>query len=96
MRLAPGPDGAGSVVDPLVCLVAVDAFPPVTFTLGRYGWAPTVQLSTYLRALPGPGWLRAELRGSLLADGWFDEECLLWDSAGRLVAQSRQLARAPR
>jgi len=89
---------AGTPVDPdpLVCLLGVDAFPPVTFTLGRYGWAPTVQLSTYLRALPEPGWLRAELRGTLLADGWFDEECTLWDSAGRLVAQSRQLARSPR
>ena len=29
-------------------------------------------------------------------DGWFDEEVEVWDSAGRLVAQSRQLARAGR
>ena len=27
-----------------------------------------------------------------LADGWLDEECELWDSNGRLVAQARQLA----
>lgn len=91
-----GSAGTSVDPDPLVCLLGVDAFPPVTFTLGRYGWAPTVQLSTYLRALPEPGWLQAELRGGLLADGWFDEGCTLWDSAGRLVAQSRQLARAPR
>lgn len=82
--------------DPLVCLLAVDAFPPVTFTLGRYGWAPTVQLTTYLRTLPAPGWLKAELRGRVLAGGWFDEDCTLRDAKGRLVAQSRQLARVPR
>ncbi len=82
--------------DPLVCLLAVDAFPPVTFTIGRYGWAPTVQLTTYLRMLPAPGWLRAELRGQVLAGGWFDEGCTLRDSAGTLVAQARQMARVPR
>jgi hypothetical protein len=82
--------------DPLVCLLAVDAFPPVTYTIGRYGWAPTVQLTTYLRTLPAPGWLRAELRGRVLSGGWFDEDCILRDSTGRLVAQSRQLARLPR
>ncbi|NED57178.1 thioesterase family protein, partial [Micromonospora aurantiaca] len=34
--------------------------------------------------------------GRLLADGWFDEEVEVWDTAGRLVAQSRQIARVPR
>ena len=88
--------GEGVEPDPLLCVLGCDAFAPVTFTLGRYGWAPTVQLSTYLRALPAPGWLRVEVKGTLVADGWFDEECALYDSAGRLVAQSRQLARTPR
>lgn len=90
-RMADGRDP-----DPLVCLLVVDAFPPVTFTIGRYGWAPTVQLTTYLRGLPAPGWLRAELRGRVLAGGWFDEECIVRDSANKLVVQARQIARVPR
>jgi hypothetical protein len=27
-----------------------------------------------------------------LRGGWFDDEAEVWDSAGRLVAQSRQIA----
>ena len=34
------------------------------------------------------------VRGQLWQGGWFDEEAEVWDSAGRLVAQSRQLAGA--
>jgi hypothetical protein len=31
-----------------------------------------------------------------VSGGWFDEEAEVWDSTGRLVAQSRQLARVGR
>ena len=73
-------------------LVFADALPPVTFDLGLMGWVPTVELTVLLRALPAPGWVRAVQRARLLQDGWLDEECELWDSEGRLVAQARQLA----
>ena len=78
-------------------LVFADALPPVTFDLGLMGWVPTVELTVLVRGLPAPGWIRAVQRARLLQDGWLDEECELWDSAGRLVAQARQLAgyRAP-
>ncbi|MEV4833654.1 thioesterase family protein [Nonomuraea sp. NPDC049486] len=82
--------------DPFVLAVAVDALPPVVFSAGLRGWAPTVELTWHLRALPAPGWLTVLAGGRLVADGWFDEDAEVWDSTGRLVAQSRQLARVGR
>ena len=82
--------------DPLQLLLAVDALPPVTFDLGMPGWAPTVELTAHLRALPTPGWLRLVQRSRNVGGGMFDEDCEVWDEAGRLVAQGRQLARLPR
>ena len=69
-----------------------DVLPPVTFDLGLAGWVPTVELTVHLRGLPAPGWLRAVQSRPLLQDGWLDEDCLIWDSQDRLVAQARQLA----
>ncbi|MEU8247586.1 thioesterase family protein [Nonomuraea sp. NPDC048916] len=82
--------------DPYVLALAVDALPPVVFSAGARGWAPTVDLTWHLRALPAPGWLTLIGSGRLISDGWFDEDVEVWDSAGRLVAQSRQLARVGR
>ncbi|TDD43869.1 thioesterase family protein [Nonomuraea terrae] len=82
--------------DPYVLALAVDALPPVVFSAGGRGWAPTVDLTWHLRALPAPGWLTVLGGGRLVADGWFDEEVEVRDSTGRLVAQSRQLARVGR
>ncbi|GAA2885757.1 thioesterase family protein [Streptosporangium fragile] len=82
--------------DPYVLALAVDALPPVVFSAGKRGWAPTVDLTWHLRALPAPGLLTLIAGGRLISDGWFDEDVEVWDSAGRLVAQSRQLARVGR
>ncbi|WP_344445710.1 thioesterase family protein, partial [Kitasatospora nipponensis] len=82
--------------DPLSLLLVADALPPVTFDLGLPGWAPTVELTVHLRARPVPGWLRVSHATRNLAGGYFEEDAEIWDASGRLVAQSRQLARAPR
>jgi len=84
----------GRAPDPLALLQMADALPPSSFDLGLPGWAPTVALSVYLRALPAPGWLACGVRGQLWQGGWFDEQAEVWDSAGRLVAQARQFAGA--
>lgn len=85
------PDGREP--DPLLLLLAVDSLPPVAFDLGLSGWTPTLELTVYLRARPAPGWLRVALSTRHHAHGFLEEDAEVWDSTGRLVAQSRQLAR---
>ncbi|HET7532664.1 MAG TPA: thioesterase family protein [Nocardioidaceae bacterium] len=82
--------------DPLSLLLAVDALPPLTFDLGLPGWAPTLELTAHVRAVPSPGWLKVVHSTRNYAGGLLEEDAEVWDSTGRLVAQSRQLARAPR
>jgi len=86
----------GREPDPIALLMAVDALPPTTLDLGLQGWAPTLELTAHIRARPAPGWLKIRHETRNLAGGMFEEDCEVWDSAGRLVAQSRQLARVPR
>jgi acyl-coenzyme A thioesterase PaaI-like protein len=82
--------------DALLLALAVDGLPPVVFGLGATGWSPTVELTWHMRAVPAPGPLRVATRCRTAGGGWFDEEAEVWDSAGQLVAQSRQLARVGR
>ncbi len=86
----------GSEPDPFTLLLFADVLPPTSWAIGLMGWAPTVQLQVLVRALPAPGWCLVEASASEVAGGWLDEDYRIWDSTGRLVAQSRQLARAPR
>ncbi|MGQ0623914.1 MAG: thioesterase family protein [Sporichthyaceae bacterium] len=82
--------------DPLVALLAADALVPSVHRIGHPGWAPTVQLTAVLHAIPAPGPLAVECRLGEIRDGWWDEEMTVADTAGRLVARARQLARLPR
>lgn len=82
--------------DAYLLALAVDGLPPVVFGLGATGWAPTVELTWYMRAVPVPGALQVAARCRSVSGGWFDEEAEVWDAAGRLVAQSRQIARVGR
>ncbi|MGO4258081.1 thioesterase family protein [Marmoricola sp. RAF53] len=83
-------------LDPIALLLVVDALPPVTFDLGMPGWAPTLELTAHVRARPAPGWAAVRHQTRTVAGGLFEEDCEVWDSTGRLVAQSRQLALQPR
>jgi acyl-coenzyme A thioesterase PaaI-like protein len=86
----------GRAPDAYQLALAVDGMPPAVFGLGATGWSPTVELTWYMRAVPQPGPLRVATRVRHVGGGWFDEEAEVWDTAGSLVAQSRQLARVGR
>ena len=73
-----------------------DISAPVTMNRGMFGWAPTVQLTTYLRRLPEPGWMRVMASAQVLGDTWFEEDHLVLDSSGQVIVQSRQLAMIPK
>lgn len=82
----------GSAPDALAALLAADVLPPSIHNLGLPGWAPTVQMSTYLRAVPAPGPLAVSVSGRLVAGRWFDEVADVYDVNGVVVAQTRQIA----
>jgi hypothetical protein len=49
----------------------------------------------HVRARPVPGWLACRVSTRFVIDGYQEEDVEIWDSAGRPVAQSRQLALLP-
>ncbi len=84
----PGGEGFDSVS----LLYAADAFPPASFDVESAGWVPTFQLTVYVRTLPAPGPVQVTQRARLIQGRMLDEECIVWDSNGALVAQATQLA----
>jgi acyl-coenzyme A thioesterase PaaI-like protein len=85
----------GVAPDVLFALLCGDVSAPVTFAVDRTGWAPTVQLTAYLRALPADGWLRVMCTAVQIGQDWFDEDHIVVDCEGRIIVQSRQLAMVP-
>jgi acyl-coenzyme A thioesterase PaaI-like protein len=81
--------------DVLFALMCGDISAPVSFAVNRTGWAPTVQLTSYLRGLPADGWLRVVCTCVQIGQDWFDEDHTVVDSQGRIIVQSRQLAMVP-
>lgn len=86
MRLAGGRDA-----DVFATALLVDGFAPPIFELGNFP-SLTIQLTVHFHGTPAPGWIAARLTTRHVINGHHEEDCELWDSTGRLVAQSRQLA----
>jgi acyl-CoA thioesterase len=83
--------------DTIALLCAADAFPPTAFNADfPVAWTPTIELTVHVRARPEPGWLRCKFATHFVTGGFLEEDGEIWDSTGRLVAQSRQLALVPR
>jgi len=87
----------GQKIDEYGLILASDSFPPAVFNSGLpVSWVPTVELTVHLRGLPVPGPLAVIFRTRFVSGGVLEEDGEVWDSAGHLVAQSRQLALTPR
>jgi hypothetical protein len=82
----------GRQPDATSLLLFADAFPPAVLDLYPASWVPTLQYSVYVRARPAPGWIRGSFRTRSIVGGLLEEDGELFDSTGRLVALSRQLA----
>jgi acyl-CoA thioesterase len=80
--------------DPLALAALVDMAMPPVIDLGEAG-STTIELSVHVRGVPAPGWLACRASTRHVIDGFHDEDFEIWDSTGRLVAQSRQLALLP-
>ncbi len=85
----------GTAPDVLFALLCGDVSAPVARGVNRFGWAPTVQLTAYLRARPSDGWLRVMATTTQIGQDWFDEDHTVVDYEGRIIVQSRQLAMVP-
>lgn len=83
----------GRPIDSQALPLIADAMPPAVFDVAVGGWVPTLELTVHVRARPAPGWMRCWFRTRFLVDGYLEEDGEVWDEEGRLVAQSRQLAR---
>ncbi|MGU3436525.1 thioesterase family protein [Actinomycetes bacterium M1A6_2h] len=88
-------DEADPTTAALFAIMTGDISPPATMNRGMFGWAPTVQLTTYLRRRPAPGWLRVVASSTVIGETWFEEDHTVVDSTGAVVVQSRQLAMVP-
>jgi acyl-coenzyme A thioesterase PaaI-like protein len=89
----------GRVVDALVAAAVTDAVVPAVFgRIQEQIIVPTVDLTIHFRSsLPLPGAkpgdsVLAEFRTNVVAEGFLEEDGVIWSPEGVLLAQSRQLA----
>ena len=83
----------GTEPSSLSAVAFADAFPPTLLgAIEASGWVPTIELTVHVRGVPAPGWLLGTFRTRVLVDGLMEEDGELWDSRGRPIALSRQLA----
>jgi acyl-CoA thioesterase len=80
----------GEPADTIALTSIVDMAPPAVFEIGEFQ-TTTVELTVQVRARPAPGWLACRVFSRFVIGSYVEEDFEIWDSAGTLVAQSRQL-----
>ena len=84
----------GGVADTFVLSYLADILPPVVQNkYGPLGWVPTLALTCNIRQLPKTNLLFIDGVAKDISNGYFEQDCYIWDMNGSLVATSRQLAK---
>lgn len=80
-------------LDDLAVPQLADSFVPAWFGVAGPGLMPTLELTVHWRSRPHTPWTLAVFSTRFETNGYIEEDGELWGEDGRLVAQSRQLAR---
>ena len=84
----------GGIADTFVLSYLADILPPVVQNkYGSLGWIPTLALTCNIRQLPQTNLLFIDGLAKDISNGYFEQDCYIWDMKGNLVATSRQLAK---
>ena len=84
----------GGIADAYVLSYLADILPPVVQNkYGALGWIPTLALTCNIRQLPKTNRLFIDGLAKDISNGYFEQDCYIWDMDGNLVATSRQLAK---
>ncbi len=88
----------GRPPDPLAALLLADAHPPSVFNAPGVGlgWVPTIEMTVHLHKRPVPGWIGGWFTTQHISGGFLEEDGVLWDEEGDLIAVARQIALVPR
>lgn len=87
-----GPSFTAQITDRWSGLAGVNGGFMLALCTRALSLSTTVQLTVHLRARPVPGWLACRALTRHVAGGYHEEDFEIWNRAGTLVAQSRQLA----
>jgi len=84
----------GGIADAYVLSYLADILPPVVQNkYGALGWIPTLALTCNIRQLPKTNRLFIDGLAKDISNGYFEQDCYIWDMDGNLVVTSRQLAK---
>jgi acyl-CoA thioesterase len=86
----------GEEIDPFALIMASDSFPPAVFNTNLpLAWTPTLELTVHVRSAAVGEWAKCQFRTRFVTSGYLEEDGEIWDEAGDLLVQSRQLALVP-
>lgn len=85
----------GAALDAAALAVLCDVMPPALYAATTVPVpVPTVELSLAFSGVDAaPGWALTRIATRTAADGWCVDDAEVWDAAGRLLVQARQVRR---